>query len=122
MANIEQVVVDAADKLIKAVDVYGPKATSLVLETGRIAAMQELATGFTFAAVALIALSAAGVCLSKFLKAERYENEGWAASIFACVGIFLVTALGAFTFLLNILAWVGLHHPEIYLAAKLLKL
>lgn len=122
MANIEQVVVDAADKLMKAVDVYGPKATSLVLETGRIAATQELATGFAFAAVALVALSAAGFCLFKFLNTERYEDDGWAGGIFVCVGIFLVTAIGAFTFLVNILAWVGLTHPEIYLAAKLLKL
>lgn len=45
MANVEQTIVDAADKLVKAVEVYGPKATSLVLETGRVAAMQDIARG-----------------------------------------------------------------------------
>ena len=35
MTTLEQTIEAAADRLIKAVDAYGPKATELVLETGR---------------------------------------------------------------------------------------
>lgn len=124
MSNVEQTIVDAADKLIKAVEVYGPKATSLVLETGRVAAMQELVTGFAFAAGALIALSAAWIFLRKFWKINDYDDgveAVFAASVISVL-LGLLAVPTAVAYLTNVFAWVGLNHPEIYLAAKLLKL
>lgn len=124
MANVEQTIVDAADKLVKAVEVYGPKATSLVLETGRMAAMQDLVTGFAFAAGALIALSAAWISLRRLWKMNAYDDgvEAFVAASVISVLLGLLTVPTAIVYLTNVFAWVGLNHPEIYLAAKLLKL
>lgn len=124
MANVEQTIVDAADKLVKAVEVYGPKATSLVLETVRVAAMQDIVTGFAFAAGALIALSAAWIFLRKLWKMNAYDDgveAVFAASVISVL-LWLLTVLTAIAYLTSVFAWVGLQHPEIYLAAKLLKL
>ena len=124
MANVEQTIVDAADKLVKAVEVYGPKATSLVLETGRVAAMQDIARGFAFLAVACVCFAIAVICVKKSAKlteqdiAEPLYFIGMMVSSFGL----LFSVIGALINLVDVFAWIGLQHPEIYLAAKLLKL
>lgn len=124
MANVEQTIVDAADKLVKAVEVYGPKATSLVLETGRMAAMQDLARGFAFLVVAGICFSLAVVCFKKAAKAPAHDDFAVIHFIGMIVSSFalLFSVIGALINLVDVFAWIGLQHPEIYLAAKLLKL
>jgi hypothetical protein len=127
MANsIDQVVSDAADKLIQAIDAYGPKASALVLETGRMAALQEIIVGFTCLVlvglcIVAIVLGARGV--SKALDADRYAEPPVPAILVVIAGSIVgaVSLIGALTNLINVIAWVGLTHPEIYLAAKLLR-
>lgn len=122
--NIEQVITNAADKLIKAVEAYGPKATDLVLETGRIAAIQEIVSGVAFLIGFLILCRISAGCSRKIVKLPNYDDEkivwGFAvavslASAAICLGAGMVK-------LVNVGAWVGMWHPEIYLAAKLLNL
>lgn len=123
MANVEQVVTEASEKLMKVVDAYGPKATELVMETGRIAAIQDLIWGFTF-------LLSFGVCVwltALCIKKERPTYDIDLSILLHMAAMFLgVAALGSFIgAMVNLtytFAWVGLQHPEIYLAAKLLKL
>lgn len=117
--KLEQIVTQAADKLVQAVEVYGPKATALVLETGRVAALQALTPGFFWLVFSIALLPLAWRANRKH---NNWEDDGWQAAALICVAISVITFGVSYTFLTNWFAWVGLWHPEVYLAAKLLKL
>lgn len=122
MANIEQVVADAAEKLTRAVEAYGPKATELVLETGRVAALQDIVRGLVFAAVCAICVLVVILCLKKAAKISEYDERKpvlFTGALFVGLGA-IASLLCTGSYLINVSAWVGLYHPEIYLATKLL--
>lgn len=122
--NTEQVITAAADKLLQAIAAYGPKATEVVLETGRIAAMQEIVSGFVFLLVFLIVSTIGVFCIRKLMNLPKYDDEkvGWGFGTVSCGIIAVISLIGSLIGLVNVVAWIGIKHPEIYLATKLLKL
>lgn len=124
MEKIDTVISQAADKLIKAVEAYGPQATELVLATGRVAALQEIVWGAAWLVILVVACAAASVCYRRSAALPKYDDGkiGWALCIAGCGIAGSISLIGAIIGLFNVFAWVGMKHPEIYLAAKLLKL
>lgn len=122
--NIEQMITDAADKMMQAVEAYGPKATELVLETGRVAAMQEIVSGFVFLLVLLIACGIGAICIRQIVNLPKYDDAkiGWSFGVGVCGIAAAIGLIGGLIGLVNMFAWVGIRHPEIYLAAKLFRL
>lgn len=124
MPNIEQVVVEAAEKLTNAVNAYGPKATELVLEAGRMAALGDIVRGAVLLAASVVCFSMVALCLKKSNKLPEYSDlepiYSIATLLLGVIGLFVSVVAAAY--LSDIFAWIGLTHPEIYLAAKLLKL
>ena len=137
MATLEQTVEIAADRLIKAVDAYGPKATELVLETGRIAAAQSIVYSIVSLIIGVVLLVVGTRLAVRWFKTfkeiekekgDRYHNDeefkyviGTAISSFAVVAGSITTFCGVVS-MFNLWMWVGLWRPELYLAVKLLKL
>ncbi len=117
--KLEKIVTEAADKLVQAVETYGPKATTLVLETGRVAALQSLTPGFFWLLFSLSALPLAWWFNGKH---KNWEDDGWQAAALICWASSIVSFGISYVYLTNWFAWAGLWHPEIYLTAKLLKL
>jgi len=134
---LEQTIEVAANQLIKAVETYGPKATDLVLETGRIAAAQSIFYSFLDLIIGATLLVVGMRLAIRWFKTakeiekeggERFRNDeqfkcqilGGCASIVA-VGGAITTFIGVIS-VCNLWMWVGLWRPEIYLAAKLLNL
>lgn len=116
--SFEQVVTQAADKLLKAIEAYGPQATQLILETGRIAAMQTLVTGAVLFAIGA-ALAFASVILIRLDDDDSFSISMASVVVPMCaIGCLIVGSIS----LCSVYAWVGLTRPEVYLAAKLLKL
>ncbi len=121
---IEDTVNQAADKLIHAIEAYGPRATELALETGRWAAINNLVQA---SACLIIGGTVVFVACKTLLRAIREMNgdEVW---IFAAVASVIAGIGGGGSFVVGIggifdmWSWVGLSHPDIYLAHKLLKL
>ena len=122
IAQGAQIIDKWAEKLSVAVSQYGPDATNLAIEVGRIGALNCVVGGF---AALLLATGLAALCWWLWLKVARAQDEaqlglGLLASVvslgcFACV-------FGALMQLSNVYAWAGIWHPEIYLAAKALNL
>lgn len=121
---LEQTITEAADKLLHAVEVYGPKATDLVLETGRVAAFQTIVAGFVFLWMLFLILYCMWCCC---LRMQSYKDDNisdgplaWGAAIGVLGLVGVVCLIGSLINLLNIFAWVGLWRPELYLASRAL--
>lgn len=116
---LEDTIDHAANSIMKAVEAYGPQATNLVLETGRIAAINQLTLAGLLLVLA-IPLMILGFCFNA--KHKNWDSDGWQlAAIAVWMGSSMLT-IGAVIRLADAYVWVGLWHPEIYLAAKLLHL
>ncbi len=117
-----------AVSVIDAVEKYSPEAAQLALEVGRIEAIQEVVL-----CVVLILGSTLAFFMSKGLmkiavkkEAEREERSlASDAEIGATVGSIISGAISLILFvcfifnLINVPAWVGMWHPEVYLAHRL---
>lgn len=117
--KLEKIVTEAADKLVQAVEAYGPKATTLVLETGRVAALQSLTPGIFWILFSICMLPLAWWLNSKH---KNWEDDGYQFVALICIALSIGSFGISYVFLTNWFAWAGLWHPEIYLTAKLLKL
>lgn len=107
-----------ADKLTDVLAQYSGPAADLALAVGRVAAIRDIVI-----AVALIVASGIGAKLCIFLGKKTPEWDELAG--IPCVVVGVGSAAMAFiggVGLLDIFAWVGMFHPEIYLAAKALGL
>jgi hypothetical protein len=126
---IEDTINQAADKLVHAIEVYGPKATELALETGRMSALNEIIQSTSaFLVGGALLFGSYKVIRTAFRKVEveKVDEDGpWiAAGIiagFIGVGATIALFVGFFS-LLDVWPWVGISHPDIYLAHKMLKL
>lgn len=112
-------VTQAADKLLQAIEAYGPKATELVLATGKVAALQALTPGFFW-----LLMPALLIPLAFFFnkKHKSWDDDGWQLVAIVCVFFSFLSVAASYVYLTNWFAWVGLSRPEVYLTAKLLGL
>jgi hypothetical protein len=130
------------DQLINAIQTYGPQATNLALEVGRIGAMQEVIPNLIFTLVcSVIAYVASRMCFQNmqyvgsnphsycddreaYHKWEKAETTGFGKMMVSGSVSFLaaLAALLNFAQTLNFYAWAGIFRPEVWLVAKALKL
>lgn len=128
---IDDVITKAADQISSAVEKYGPQAVDFSRELGRLAAGQQILFGIGSLLVAALIYWLIALPLHRKIKADWPEGEtdvfdaieppvgiGW---FFAHLAV-VIFCIGGIYDLLNIFAWVGLWRPEIYLAAKFLRL
>ena len=126
---IDDAVAGAADKLIQAIEKFGPQAVGFSMDLGRIAAVQSLLWGVASLAMALLTWRFAARPLLAKIRSDIGEHgeifDTDPITFFGCgathvfAGLFLLDAVVK---LANIFAWVGLVRPELYLAAHFLKL
>lgn len=125
-------VTQAANKLSEALHQYGPQAADFGLQVGRVASVQELVWGGASLIVFI------GICINQYLSIRYilkidFENKktetqqgiamGWGVlSLFLSIIIGIGTLLSIWSHLFNAYAWIGLWHPEVFLAAKALNL
>lgn len=114
-----------ADTLGDALSQYGPQAADLALAVGRVGAIKDVLTACILLAIGLPSL---------FFAVRRILREGAgkgdlldynpmvAVPCGALAGLALFFTFKGMAGVLNIYAWAGLFHPEIYLVAKALNL
>jgi uncharacterized membrane protein len=130
MEKFDAVISQASEKLIKAVEQYGPHATQLVLETGRVAALQSILNGVSVLIFGMLVYFLVVRPSYKKMKSDMGGSGDFTNSdpltVLGGVALGSVVTAGSIIFaishLLNVFAWIGLSRPEIFLAAKLLKL
>lgn len=114
-----------ADKISSIVKEYGPQVTQLALDIGRISAIQDLVYGGLGVAILL------GIAVNSIFVFKCIKNDPGLHSLFnhlyVVISVFvsILFAIGGGYLiykLLDIFSWVGIFHPEIYLAAKALNL
>lgn len=111
--SLSAVIDKVSGAIEKAANEHGDQAVDLALTVGRVAAIQTIAVGLFCMLIAGVLGGIAWRALTLFL---RDRNEFYIpVSIFSAAGAILV-ALLASTKLFAIHAWVGLFHPEVYLA------
>jgi hypothetical protein len=116
LSKLETVAGEAAEKLMRAVEKYGPQATEITLEVGRVAAIQTIVTG-----IAALIAAYVGYRVAKWALAQDWEGvEAIPTGVGGAIAV--AGSIAGFLHLTNAFAWVGLFRPELYLAAKLLNL
>lgn len=113
------------EKLSAALVQFGPQAADLALTVGRVGAVNELVSGFAALALAVVLLRYAVSPLFRKVRDAGYDDP--LDPLYFCGSFFLsivcaALLVGSAMSLTDIYAWVGLWKPEIYLAAKALKL
>ncbi len=115
------------DKLADVIKNHGQQAVDFSLEVGRIAALDALLPGFICFFFALMF----GTVNTWSYKKPWFDGKDawghpkvtWWPTVFfiglAAMGVMLLTTAIKFS---NVYAWVGLLHPEVFLAAKALNL
>lgn len=122
--SLEIAVDAAAQKLIDVVAKVGPQATETLLATGSVLAKRDLYLSFLQGGIALLCLFACGVVIPYLWRRADDEEDFVPVCLFAIVGA-LVSAfflINSIFWIADPVLWVGLSHPEVYLAVKALKL
>jgi len=99
---------------------YGPQATELAMTVARVSAAQTIVIGAASIGVCYAAFKIGNWCLGILKDDELNAGAFVGAIISACC--FVGGAISVFANFLNAFAWIGLFHPEIYIAAKIMKL
>lgn len=113
-----------ASKIEEILEEYGPDAVELTEQVGRVGAIDDLVPGLVALIIAIFSvISFAWVAK----RAKRADEEEDASIVGPCVfaGMIafvasLVSLIVTFGELVDVWAWVGLAHPEVWLASKML--
>lgn len=114
--------------LANAAEKYGPKATELTLESARILAAQDLVRPAIGTFFGLCILSFGLLLFRHGWKINDASDRTWKrpGDVFEIVGVFSI----AFSFfvlllsvcnLIDIRSWVGLWHPDLYIATGIVE-
>lgn len=122
---MDQVFDKYLEKLSAALEQFGPHSAELAIAVGRIGAAERVLWGFILAALAVALLWGALLPLLRKLRTAQIDDDSTAvyfagALIAGTVCFFLFGQ--ALSNLTDLYAWAGLWRPEVYLAAKALKL
>ena len=119
---------DKAVEIISQLQALGPQITDLALQTARVGALGTIVWGAVFSTAAIFAwrviarrvwpwaLQREGLDFSA--RVDREIGGGFALA-FSIFGATLLT-VGALINITNLYAWIGIWHPEIYLASKVI--
>lgn len=121
---LETTIDAAAQKLIEAAEKFGPQATDTLLATGRVIAQRDLYLSFLQGGLALSLLTVFLFMTAVIFKRVAEDKDYIPALLgsgFMCCAMAIVL-INALFWLCDPVLWVGLSRPEVYLAAKALKL
>jgi hypothetical protein len=116
MAGLE----DKAVELIGQLQALSPQLTDVALETARLGALSWPVTGLIASVIGIILFRCARAMFSKMADASYEDEVGFrVVGVMFSIGTTIcgIIALAGFT---NLYAWVGIWHPEIYLASRVL--
>lgn len=122
--SLETAVDAVAQKLIDVVAKVGPQATETVLATGSVLAKRDLYLSFLQGGISLLFLIVCGVVIPYLWRIADNDEEFVPICLFA-IGGALVSAfflIHSIFWIADPVLWMGLSHPEVYLAVKALKL
>lgn len=131
MNKLEETLAQIAKLLADTAQQHGPAAGTVLLEAARAQCIQNVLVG----TITLLIVIACAISMRKvYAASNKYEEEykkshphqepdaaGYVAGFCILGGLGLISSILTLAFLTQVVTWIGLFRPEVYIASKILR-